>query len=86
MGEPDNRPADVAGGARRGPGADRRGRRAAGRDPAAVTLIAVSKAQPHERVEAALAAGQRVFGENYVQEAQARWPGCGSAGRASSCT
>jgi pyridoxal phosphate enzyme (YggS family) len=46
----------------------------AGRDPAAVTLIAVSKAQPLERIEAALAAGQRIFGENYVQEAAGRWP------------
>jgi PLP dependent protein len=45
-----------------------------GRDPAEVTLVAVSKAQPEERVLAALAAGQRTFGENYVQEAQARWP------------
>lgn len=48
--------------------------RAAGRDPAEVTLIAVTKAQARERIEAALAAGQRVFGENYVQEAAARWP------------
>ncbi|WP_026873242.1 YggS family pyridoxal phosphate-dependent enzyme [Inquilinus limosus] len=47
--------------------------RAAGRDPAAVTLVAVSKVQPDDRIEAALAAGQRVFGENRVQEAQARW-------------
>jgi PLP dependent protein len=47
---------------------------AVGRDPAAVTLVAVSKAQPDDRVAAALAAGQRVFGENYVQEAKARWP------------
>ena len=39
-----------------------------------VTLIAVGKSQPEERIEAALAAGQRVFGENYVQEAQGRWP------------
>jgi hypothetical protein len=46
----------------------------AGREPAAVTLVAVSKAQPVERVEAVLAAGHRVFGENYVQEAAARWP------------
>jgi PLP dependent protein len=45
-----------------------------GRDPAEVTLVAVSKAQPDARVVAALAAGQRVFGENYVQEARARWP------------
>src|SRR5690606_6486112 len=48
---------------------------AAGRDPDSVTLVAVSKLQPAERVEAALAAGQRVFGENRVQEAQARWAG-----------
>ena len=39
-----------------------------------MTLVAVSKAQPDARVLAALAAGQRVFGENYVQEAKARWP------------
>jgi pyridoxal phosphate enzyme (YggS family) len=38
-----------------------------------VTLVAVSKMQPPERIEAALAAGQRVFGENRVQEAQGRW-------------
>jgi pyridoxal phosphate enzyme (YggS family) len=44
------------------------------RDPAEVTLIAVGKVQPVERVEAALAAGQRVFGENRVQEAQGKWP------------
>jgi hypothetical protein len=47
---------------------------AAGRAPDAVRLIAVSKAQPLARVEAALAAGQRVFGENYLQPAKARWP------------
>jgi pyridoxal phosphate enzyme (YggS family) len=46
---------------------------AVGRDPAAVTLVAVGKAQPEQRIQAALAAGQRVFGENYVQEAKARW-------------
>lgn len=46
----------------------------AGRDPAEVTLIAVSKLQPDDRVRAALDAGQRVFGENYVQEAQRKWP------------
>ncbi len=49
--------------------------RAAGRDPAGVTLVAVSKVQPAERVEAVLAAGHRVFGENYVQEAAGKWPG-----------
>ena len=40
---------------------------------AGVTLVAASKAQPDARLEAALAAGQRVFGENYVQEAEAHW-------------
>jgi uncharacterized pyridoxal phosphate-containing UPF0001 family protein len=39
-----------------------------------VTLIAVSKVQPPERVEAVLREGHRVFGENRVQEAQGRWP------------
>jgi pyridoxal phosphate enzyme (YggS family) len=47
---------------------------AAGRDPSSVTLIAVSKVQPQERVEAVLAAGHRTFGENRVQEAQGKWP------------
>lgn len=48
--------------------------REAGRDPADVTLVAVSKQQPDERIDAMLAAGQRVFGENRVQEARERWP------------
>ncbi len=48
---------------------------AAGRAPGSVTLIAVSKVQPDDRVRAVLAEGQRVFGENYVQEAAAKWPG-----------
>lgn len=52
-----------------------RAARAAGRQPEAVTLIAVSKTQAQERIEAALASGQRVFGENYVQEAQRHWAG-----------
>lgn len=42
---------------------------AAGRDPAKVTLLAVSKTHPAALIEQALAAGQRAFGENYVQEA-----------------
>lgn len=46
----------------------------AGRAAAEVTLIAVSKMQPPERIEAVLADGQRIFGENYVQEAAGRWP------------
>ena len=47
---------------------------AAGRPAGSVTLIAVSKLQPPDRVEAVLEAGARVFGENYVQEAQGKWP------------
>ena len=46
----------------------------AGRDPSAVNLIAVSKVQPNERVEAVLDEGHRLFGENRVQEAQGKWP------------
>jgi PLP dependent protein len=45
----------------------------AGRDPASVALVAVSKTQLDDRIQAMLATGQRVFGENRVQEAQARW-------------
>ena len=48
---------------------------AAGRAPGSVTLVAVSKVQPDARVLEALAAGHRVFGENYVQEAAGKWPG-----------
>jgi pyridoxal phosphate enzyme (YggS family) len=48
---------------------------AAGRAPGSVTLLAVSKVQPDEKVLAVLRAGHRVFGENYVQEAAAKWPG-----------
>lgn len=48
--------------------------RAAGRDPGEVTLIAVSKTQTPERISAALAKGQRIFGENRLQEAESRWP------------
>ena len=47
---------------------------AAGRAAGSVTLIAVSKVQPLERVEAVLGEGHRVFGENYVQEAAGKWP------------
>lgn len=46
----------------------------AGRAPGSVRLIAVSKVQPLERVEAVLAEGHRVFGENRVQEAAGKWP------------
>jgi len=44
-----------------------------GRDPTSVILVAVSKTFPAEAVEPVLAAGQRIFGENYVQEAKAKW-------------
>jgi pyridoxal phosphate enzyme (YggS family) len=46
---------------------------AAGRQDDAITLVAVSKTQAWEAVEPVLAAGQRVFGENRVQEAVGRW-------------
>jgi pyridoxal phosphate enzyme (YggS family) len=47
---------------------------AAGRNAGAVNLVAVSKIFPAAAVSAALAAGQRLFGENRVQEAAAKWP------------
>lgn len=47
---------------------------AAGRTPKDITLVAVSKTHGPEAIEPALAAGQRVFGENRVQEAAAKWP------------
>ena len=47
--------------------------RIVGRDPALVTLTAVSKQQQWEVIAPVLASGQRVFGENRVQEAKARW-------------
>jgi PLP dependent protein len=48
--------------------------RETGRDPAAVTLVAISKTFGPEAIEPVIAAGQRVFGENRVQEAKAKWP------------
>ncbi|QDM40851.1 YggS family pyridoxal phosphate-dependent enzyme [Altererythrobacter sp. TH136] len=44
------------------------------REPAEVTLVAVSKTHPAEAIAPLLEAGQRVFGENRVQEAAAKWP------------
>jgi pyridoxal phosphate enzyme (YggS family) len=46
----------------------------AGRSPADVTLVAVSKTFGPDAIEPFIAAGQRVFGENRVQEAKAKWP------------
>jgi pyridoxal phosphate enzyme (YggS family) len=48
--------------------------RDAGRDPATVTLVAVSKTVPADAIVPVIIAGQRVFGENRVQEAKAKWP------------
>jgi PLP dependent protein len=48
--------------------------RDAGRDPAGVTLVAVSKTFNADAVEPVIAGGQRRFGENRVQEARAKWP------------
>ena len=44
------------------------------REPAEITLVAISKTYPVERIAPLLAAGQRVFGENRVQEAADKWP------------
>jgi hypothetical protein len=49
------------------------------RERASVTLIAVSKTFEAEAIKPVIAAGQRVFGENRVQEAKAKWPGLMSA-------
>jgi pyridoxal phosphate enzyme (YggS family) len=48
--------------------------REAGRDPSSVTLVAVSKTFGAEAITPVITAGQRVFGENRVQEAKAKWP------------
>ena len=47
---------------------------AAGRPAGSVSLVAVAKTQSAERIRPALKAGQRVFGENRVQEAESKWP------------
>ena len=48
--------------------------RDSGRDPASVTLVAISKTFDASAIEPVIAAGQRIFGENRVQEAKAKWP------------
>ncbi len=48
--------------------------RDAGRDPGSVTLVAISKTFAADAIAPVIAAGQRVFGENRVQEAKAKWP------------
>ena len=52
--------------------------RAAGRNPSEITLIAVCKGHPASRVEPALTAGHRAFGENRVQEAREKWQALGA--------
>ncbi|MFD1340892.1 YggS family pyridoxal phosphate-dependent enzyme [Litorisediminicola beolgyonensis] len=52
----------------------RRAEASAGRAEGSVKLIAISKVQPNERVEAVLEQGHRLFGENKVQEAEDKWP------------
>ncbi len=49
----------------------------AGRDPEEVTICAVSKLKPVEDIEAAMVAGQHLFGENYVQEIQQKYEALG---------
>ncbi|HEY1146496.1 MAG TPA: YggS family pyridoxal phosphate-dependent enzyme [Allosphingosinicella sp.] len=51
-----------------------RAARLAGRAPEEISLIAVSKTHPPENIVPLLEAGQRVFGENRVQEAAEKWP------------
>jgi pyridoxal phosphate enzyme (YggS family) len=51
-----------------------RAARDVGREPASVQLVAVSKTYPAEAIEKVIGEGQRVFGENYVQEAKEKWP------------
>ncbi len=53
----------------------------AGRDPSSVTLLAVAKTHPPESIQAAVAAGQLLFGENKIQEAKAKIPLCPSRAR-----
>ena len=48
--------------------------RSAGRDPAGISLVAVSKTKTADEIRAALDAGQRLFGENRIQEAAEKWP------------
>jgi pyridoxal phosphate enzyme (YggS family) len=63
-----------------------RAAQAAGRDPLSVTLLAVSKTHPAALVEQALAAGQRAFGENYVQEAVEKMDALAGTAQAPSTT
>jgi pyridoxal phosphate enzyme (YggS family) len=67
-------PADAAAGLKVVQNEIARACRDANRDPGSVTLIAVSKTFGPDAIEPVIASGQRVFGENRVQEAKAKWP------------
>lgn len=67
-------PAEIAAGLARVRAEIAAAERDAGRPAGSAALVAVSKTFPAEAAEAAIAAGQRVFGENRVQEAAAKWP------------
>ncbi|MCJ2084360.1 YggS family pyridoxal phosphate-dependent enzyme [Methylobacterium sp. J-090] len=67
-------PADVVAGLEAVRGQIRQAAEDSERDPASVNLVAVSKLIAAEGILPALEAGQRVFGENYVQESKAKWP------------
>jgi pyridoxal phosphate enzyme (YggS family) len=66
--------ADVAAGLAAVRDGIRRAAEDCGRDPASVALVAISKTIAAEGILPALEAGQRIFGENYVQESRAKWP------------
>jgi pyridoxal phosphate enzyme (YggS family) len=66
--------ADVVANLRRVRDSIERAARDFGRDPASVRLVCVSKTVPAERIRPALDAGEQVFGENRVQDAQGKWP------------
>ncbi|MBD8908984.1 YggS family pyridoxal phosphate-dependent enzyme [Methylorubrum zatmanii] len=66
--------ADVAAGLAEVRAGIRRAAEDSERDPASVHLVAVSKTVPAEGILPALEAGQRIFGENYVQESKGKWP------------
>ncbi|MEH3118446.1 MAG: YggS family pyridoxal phosphate-dependent enzyme [Methylorubrum populi] len=66
--------ADVAAGLAEVRAGIRRAAEDSEREPESVHLVAISKTVPAEGIRPALEAGQRIFGENYVQESKAKWP------------
>lgn len=63
-----------------------RAAREAGRDPATVHLVAVTKTHGEEAICQAITAGQRLFGENRVGEAEAKWPRIKAGASMRGCT